>query len=287
MHACVEVRMKQLELHQPHTPLVDPRQHFAESLQVLDVPKETIAQLMRTCTPTLCNRGDTVPMGRGTCVFVAAGAVTLQGAHPATAAAPALLGCWAAVLGVGTMQHTAVADTLVMLVKLPVAGLQVLFTKHSTVEQRCWQYYAAECAATLQDSPWNTLPWQRLVWLCEASKLVDMHKGHDVSGALLLRGRVLRGDQEVDAPAVLPADVQHVVLADNTKLLLMNSVVPESAGILRFSGPPVTAEQQSFQEARRNAQHRAAMSKTGKSLKRGWRAQLPPKVEEEVEGGDK
>lgn len=215
--------MKQLELQQPHTPLVDPRQHLEELLTLLDAPKDAITQLLRTSTPALCNPGENVALGcGGSCVFIAAGAVTLQGAHAATASAPALLGCSAAVLGGAAkkQKHTVVADTLVMLVRVPVSGLQSLFTRHTAVEQRCWQYYAAECAATLADSPWATLPWQRLVWLCEASKLVDMAKGHHVSGAgqgLLLRGRVQRGDVEVDAPAVVSADVEHLVLVDNTK----------------------------------------------------------------------
>lgn len=65
----------------------------------------------------------------------------------------------------------------------------------------------------------------------------------------------------------------------------MNSMVPESSGILRLSAPQVTPEQQSFHEARRSAQQRALLSKKGKSLKRGWRAELPPPVEEEQEEG--
>lgn len=67
---------------------------------------------------------------------------------------------------------------------------------------------------------------------------------------------------------------------------MMNTAVPESSGILRFSAPATTPEQQSFQQARRNAQARAAQGKKAKSLKRAWRAQLPASVAEGAEGAE-
>lgn len=68
-------------------------------------------------------------------------------------------------------------------------------------------------------------------------------------------------------------------LSNSAQVLVMNTTVPESSGILRFSAPAMTPEQQSFQQARRNAQARAASGKKTKSLKRAWRAQLPASVE--------
>lgn len=152
------------------------------------------------------------------------------------------------------------------------------------MEQRCWAYYGAECAATLEDSPWASLPWQRIVWLCEASKLHDAVAGQRVqcsSTSLLLKGSVCVGDVQHKAPCVLAPDNGHEAVAvDAVKVLMMSTTVPESSGILRFSAPASTPEQQSFQQARRNAQARAAAGKKTKSLKRAWRAQLPASVAE-------
>lgn len=330
LHACVEVRMKQLELQQPHTPLLDPWRSLSESVLLADVPPKPATSLLRTCTPALINAGETVSLGRSTCLYVAAGSMTLcgpGGVVTTTVSPNSLLGGLAAVAAQPSNTSCSAA-TIALVVHIPAPALQVLdigithctqstttkqalFSDNPHVEQRCWVYYGAECAATLENSPWASLPWQRIVWLCEASKLHDVSAGQRVqcsAASLLLSGSVCVGAEQHDAPCVLAPDNGHeaiavdaakvclggvngadaAVVCVDAQVLVMNTTVPESSGILRFSAPAMTPEQQSFQQARRNAQARAAEGKKTKSLKRAWRAQLPPSVAEAVaeEGPD-
>lgn len=129
LHACVEVRMKQLELRQPHTPLVDPRRVLAESTLLADVPPKSVAALLRSCAPALINPKDEVALGRSTCLFVASGSMTLCGAGGVAVVSPnTLLGGLAAAAGLES-DAACCAATLAMVVRIPASALQVLLVE--------------------------------------------------------------------------------------------------------------------------------------------------------------
>ena len=127
LHACVEVRMKQLELQQPHTPLLDPRRQMAESLLFMDVPAGRAKAVLRAGVPALLNVGDAVETGQGWCVFVAAGTLTLQGpGGDATVTPNTLLGALAPAAGRAS-GLTCTAQTLSMMLRIPAGALTVRF----------------------------------------------------------------------------------------------------------------------------------------------------------------
>lgn len=70
------------------------------------------------------------------------------------------------------------------------------------------------------------MAWQRIVWLCEASKLHDVAAGQRVqctTPSLLLKGSVRVGEVQHAAPRVLAPDNGHEAVAvDAVKVCLMS-----------------------------------------------------------------
>lgn len=125
LHGCVEVRMKQLELRQPHTQLTDPLRMLADSTLLADVPPKSVAALLRACSLALVNAGDKITLGPSTCLMVAAGSLALHGQGGGAEVTPnTMLGGLAAAGGLASAA-SCTAATIALLVRIPAAALQV------------------------------------------------------------------------------------------------------------------------------------------------------------------